>query len=197
MLKEPKERVREASPEEETAFFAALAEDYADVVELALLTGFRKRECLLRWSQIDWGNSQIKVHGKGDKWAVIPMTESVRALLWRRQNHHAEFVFTYLGDDGERHRITTSGLTSAWRRAVIAAKIDDLRFHDLRHTFASRAGRACGDLAVLQELMRHEDIETTMKYRHVVKPELRKALEAMEEARTMQRPAAAPLQQVG
>ena len=57
--------------------------------------------------------------------------------------------------------------------------MDGYRFHDNRHTAATRVLRACGNLKVAQKLLRHADIATTAKYAHVMHEDV---LEAMERA---------------
>ena len=62
----------------------------------------------------------------------------------------------------------------------MAAGIDDLRFHDLRHTFASRFRRAGGDLLALQRALGHEDLRSTRRYAHVTMDDIRHGMERME-----------------
>jgi integrase len=188
ILKEPKERVREASYEEEERVFGALQEGYADLVQFALLTGCRMQECLLRWDQIDWGNRTIAIHGKGDMIDTIPMTATVRELLWVQQGRHDRWVWTYVDRRGvKRYPITKSGLQTAWQTATRQADVKNLRFHDLRHTFATRLLRAKGNLKLVQRMLRHTQITTTMKYAHVTDADLREALEVMEGANVAKR----------
>lgn len=174
-LKEPRERVREMRAEEEARLFAILREDYRPVLRFALITGLRLGEIpRLRWNDVDWGGRQITVLGKGNKLATIPMPPDVRELLWQLRGHHPEAVFTYEAarsrdgrERGDRHPMTRSGLQITFRRAVAAAGIANFRFHDNRHTAATRLLRAGGNLKTVQKLLRHEDITTTAKYSHV------------------------------
>lgn len=192
MLKEPQERVRELRTDEEATLFAALRPDYHAVVRFALLTGCRLNECVtLRWRDVDWGGRQVWVLGKGDKLASIPMPPTVRALLWPLQGEHDEFVFTYVaqrasGDRrrGQRYPITYEGLKTAFRRDV-KTELTDYRFHDNRHTAATRVLRACGNLKVAQRMLRHADITTTAKYAHVMHDDVLEAMEAASKRGTM------------
>jgi site-specific recombinase XerD len=63
-------------------------------------------------------------------------------------------------------------LRRATDRAFKAAGLHDFRRHDFRHTFASRLGRAKGDLRTLQKALDHQDITSTVKYRHVLDSEV-------------------------
>ena len=67
----------------------------------------------------------------------------------------------------------------AWHRAMRAAEIEDFRFHDLRHTFASHFLMRTGDLKALQEILGHADIKTTMRYAHLAKGHKQKAMNQM------------------
>lgn len=85
------------------------------------------------------------------------------------------------GDDvicrGQRYPLTESGLKTAMRRAVPNAGVTNFRFHDTRHTAATRVLRK-SNLRVVQELLGHRDVATTTKYAHAVKEDVRAALEA-------------------
>ena len=61
--------------------------------------------------------------------------------------------------------------------ALTAAEIRDFRFHDLRHTFATRLLRQTGNLKLVSRLLGHTQIETTMRYAHVIDADLRAALD--------------------
>jgi site-specific recombinase XerD len=55
--------------------------------------------------------------------------------------------------------------------AFAAAGLHDFRRHDVRHTFASRLGRAKGDWRTLQKALDHSDISSSVRYRHVMESE--------------------------
>lgn len=179
MLKEPRERIRELKADEEVRLFAALPAQYHPIVRFALATGCRLSECVnLEWQAIDWGNRSITIRGKGDKLAPIPLSVPLRDLLWGLQGAHEARVFVTA--DGTP--ITVPGLDTAFGRALAKAKIKDLRFHDLRHTTATRLLRSTGNLRMVQKLLRHEDIATTARYSHVLDEDLRAALDRMASA---------------
>lgn len=184
-LKEPKERVREASPDEERAMLAAVRDEYRAPVLFAILSGFRRAEVTrLRWRDIDWSNRTISVIGKGDKAEIVPMTSAMEEVLLPQRGHHFEFVFSYIkrrnrpGEPikGARVPINPTTLYREMQAACAAANISGLRFHDLRHTAGSRITRA-GGLRVAQQVLRHADIKTTVRYAHVLDDEARRAME--------------------
>jgi integrase len=66
----------------------------------------------------------------------------------------------------------------AWHSALKDAKITKLRFHDIRHTFGTRAIDGGAPLSAVKEIMGHADIRTTMRYVHATEEGKRKAVEA-------------------
>jgi integrase len=184
MLKEASERVRELSIDEEARLFAALAEHHHPIILYKLRTGCRIMECVdLDYEAIDWGNRRIAVLGKGDDLSVIPMTASVRDLLWSQRDDHTGRVF--LQPSGKP--FTYSGVDSAFGRALAKAGITNLHLHDIRHTRATRLLRETGNLKLVQKALRHKNIETTARYAHVLDEDLRSGLEAAEAAETRAR----------
>ncbi len=124
-LKEPQERVREATPDEEARLLAAIRPDYRPVVRFAILTGCRMSEILtLEWARVNFFNDTFTVIGKGDRQRSIPMVKEVRDLLWDLKDHHPEMVFTFQATKtrdghlrGKRYPITENGFKTQWRRS--------------------------------------------------------------------------------
>lgn len=187
----PRERVRELRDEEEVRLLAALPAEFRIVVEFALISGCRLKECIgLRWDDIDWVARTVEIRGKGGKVAKIPLSSAMRDLLFPLRGRHDEAVFTYtvqkkrgLRRAGDVLPISYEGMKTVWRRSLPASAVANYRFHDNRHTAASRLLRAGGDLKVVQTLLRHEDITTTAKYAHVQDDDVRRAMEAVTKAR--------------
>lgn len=187
MLKEAQERVREASETEESAILAELGEGYDKAVRFAILSGCRRMEIIgIEWSSVDFFTRQFTVLGKGAKQRTIPMSDAIYDLLWGEKDHHPEKVFTFVATRtrkkeglvrGTRYPMTESGLKSAMRRAVPRAGVDNFRFHDTRHTAATRVLRK-SNLRVAQILLGHSDVKTTTKYAHALNEDIRAALNA-------------------
>ncbi|WP_428413092.1 tyrosine-type recombinase/integrase [Pararhizobium sp.] len=185
-LKVAQERIREASIAEEREAREAIREDYLPALLFAFLNGCRRAEIVgLTWQNVDFFNREFTVTGKGDRSRTIPMTDETYALLWSQRQNHPTAVFTYVcrrpmrkGQvKGRRYPITIAGFKTEWRRARARTNLVDFRFHDTRHTAATRLLRATGNLRLAQELLGHTDIATTSRYSHVTKEDLRAGLQ--------------------
>lgn len=187
ILKEPKERIREASSKEENAIRNTLSRGYDVAVEFAFSSGCRRMEILaLRWEHIDMDGKMITVTGKGGKARTLPLTPRLHQIIEKCIGHHKTCVFTYTASRtdkrkglirGQRYPLTEAGLKTAFRRAVATAGVSNFRFHDTRHTMATRTLRK-SNIRVVQRMLGHEDVATTAKYAHAVMDDIAVAMEA-------------------
>jgi integrase len=162
---------------------AALAEhddqDAADIFRLLLLTGARRGEVLpVRWADIDlqtgvWTKPGVTTKQRTDH--VVPLNAAARQLLSQRARSNSEYVFP--GRNGG-HRVE---IKSNWRRICKAAKITDLRIHDLRHSYASIAASSGVGLHAIGALLGHTQPQTTHRYAHLFDDHLRQATERVGE----------------
>jgi integrase len=189
---EPEERVRELTRAEQDRLFQHLRADLHPLVTFALMTGARVSAiCNLRWSDVDLDAGILILREKassknqGAKQHRFPINAEMRAFLSSLPKAtalpHARYVLTYLSHrtkDPQRHQITpTGGIMEDFKAALVAAEVQDFRFHDLRHTFATRLLRQTGNLKLVSRLLGHTQIETTMRYAHVLDDDLRQALD--------------------
>lgn len=183
-LKEAQERIREATQDEESDLIEAIRGDYAAPLQFALMSGCRRAEIVgLRWPSVDFFNRVITIKGKGERTRVIPMTMAMYELLKGEHGKDAAHVFTYVAkmprkDAGMVKPITMEGFKTEWRRARKRSGVENFRFHDLRHTTATRLVRRTGNLKLAQKLLGHTDIATTSRYAHVTDDDLRAGMEA-------------------
>jgi integrase len=200
LLPVPDERVRELSDDEADRLDAAIRDDYAPFFAFARASGLRLTECLLRWSEVKWTAGQIRKPGKGGKMVTVPITSTIRDILWPLQGHHPDFVFTYVCQrrgaglhatrtKGQRYPLTYSGVHTYWQRLHKLAGVPGFRFHDYRHDFASKLLRTTGNLKLVQKALNHRDIRTTMRYAHVLNDEVAEAMERVAESRNRSRSA--------
>jgi integrase len=190
LLPEPAERVRELTQAEEAALFDALRPDFHPLVLFCLITGIRKDDAVtLTWKQIDWQTGLIRLKVKsprpGGQPHTVPMTREVVALLQHERGNNPIHVFTYVCKrsrgkrrKGNRYPFSAAGWSREWRRTLAVAGIEDFRFHDLRHTAATRLLRA-SNLKIVQKLLGHADIATTARYAHAQVDDVRAAMEAV------------------
>jgi integrase len=187
MLKVGKVPPREADLEEERKLFAYLRDDVADAVDFLLKSGWRRGEVLgLRWSDVSFPARQATTRIKGGNIVTRPLTTTLIELI-ARQPLAGPYVFTYICQQsrakrrkGERYPLTPTALRKPFSQALSAAKIDNFRIHDLRHTRGTRIVRATGSLAAAKEALKHARIETTLRYAHVLDEDVRNALDASE-----------------
>jgi integrase len=191
------------SDADEERFFQCLRPDFWPIVEFALLTGVRLENVLgLTWRQIDWDEDEGRITFRtkskkpGGALHVVPLTDAVRAVLARERGNHPEMVFTYvcarnrhdphtgiMQEKGERYPFSHDGWRREWDRARCEAGLPGLRFHDLRHTAATRTLVAVGNLKIVQKLLGHADIATTMRYTAIEVADVRAAMEKTAAAR--------------
>lgn len=147
---------------------ATFADHIKPMIVVSLNTGLRQGELFnLRWSDIDLVRKQLTVRGERSKnlqTRYIPLNDRARSALsaWHDQSSDtAGLVFP--ARDGKPF----DNVNSAWRRVLSKAKIASFRWHDLRHTFASRLVMAGVDLNTVRELMGHADYQMTLRYSHL------------------------------
>lgn len=188
------EHPRELVGNEAERLEAATRDDYAPLFAFAMATGLRQSECLLHWSQVDWGARQIRRTGKGGKLVTIPITATIREILWPLRGHHPEHVFTYVAVrthrgwvKGQRYPTTLAGLRAHWHRLRKAAGVTGFRFHDFRHDLATKALRETGNIKLVQRMLNHADIRHTLRYAHVLDAEVAEGFERVAESRKKSR----------
>ena len=123
--------------------------DLASIVTVALNTGMRKGEVLgLTWDRVDFSRGVLLLEKtKSGRRREVPMNEDVDAVLSRRPGPRQGRVFL------------SRGLRTAFDKAVEVAKLENFRFHDLRHTAASYLVMRKGTLPEAQALLGHSDIQ--------------------------------------
>lgn len=198
-LAEPDNRQTILSAAREADLFAELRADYHPLIRFALATGVRLENALgLTWRQIDFGTRTITFRTKsrrpGGKLHVLPISGPVAAILSLERDHHPEFVFTYVARrnrfephsgalqvKGDRYPFSHDGWRKEWARARSAVGLEDLRFHDLRHTFGTRAlAASSGNLKTVQRLLGHSDVSTTLRYLKSDVEDLRATMDKMD-----------------
>ena len=140
-------------------------------IRLLMLTGCRKSEILtLRWTDVDLeaGELHLADAKAGPRAVQLPPT-AVRLLEALPRREGCRWVFP--GEDREG-RFSGGGLDRAWQAVRARAGLEDVRLHDLRHSFASRALALGKTLSVTGKPLGHADIETTARHTHLARLDL-------------------------
>lgn len=163
---EPMEKIRWITKEQAQALVSAFRMDWIrDCVAFALSTGMRAGEILkLRWADVDLGRGVAWVtadNAKSGRARAVPLNAEAVAVIRRRIGTHDTQVFTRNG------KTQTQVDHKMFDRACEKAGIEDFRFHDLRHTWASWHVQAGTPLFVLKELGGWETLEMVKRYAHM------------------------------
>jgi integrase len=172
MIEENNKRLRFLSEGEIKKLLNECPKYLHSIVECALNTGMRKGEILsLKWSQI--GNGLIYLDKtKTNEARQIPISDTLKKVLreTRRENQlKSEFVFTY-------KEKPVKDVKRAFGGALRRERIEDFRFHDLRHTFASHLIMRRATLKKVQELLGHKAVNMTVRYAHLSQEHKQKAV---------------------
>jgi integrase len=168
-------RERYLSSDELSRLSRALAEcpkrDAADAIRLLLLTGARRNEVLsAAWTQFDLSNgtwTKPASNTKQRKLHHVPLSPPALELLVKlRERSTSEYLFP--GKHGHRY-----GLREEWELIRKAAELDNVRLHDLRHTYASILASGGASLPMIGKLLGHSNVGTTSRYAHLAIDPLR------------------------
>ena len=170
-LKEPQRVIMPLSADEVARFWGSFrtARDLA-LVALMLLNGLRSHETLdLRLEDLQLGDAQIRVPGKGNKQRLLPLpAETIEVLRnylrLERPLTNSPALFVSLKGRRRGKPMTVAGLRSLFRHHRLSSKVRRANPHRFRHTFAADMVRSGISLPALQQLMGHSHIHTTMLY---------------------------------
>jgi integrase len=127
---------------------------------ISLNTGWRMANVLsLTGEQIRLDQGIMQTIGKGGKLITTPITDNLRAYIMANKLHKKAFVCDYKGQPVTR-------IKTAWNRLFKHTGVKRIRIHDLRHTFGTWLYEQTGDQRLVQELLHHSDIKTSMRYTH-------------------------------
>ena len=143
-------------------------------IRLLMLTGCRKSEILsLRWEDVALGESELRLADSKTGARVVPLSPAAVELLAALPRLHGNPWVV----PGRKPGARLSGLDHAWRKVRARAGLDDVRVHDLRHSYASRALALGENLAMIGKLLGHSHIQTTARYAHLARDTVREAAE--------------------
>ena len=131
-----------------------------------MLTGCRKSEILtLRWDDVDRTAGELRLRDAKTGARMVPLTPTaleVLADIPRVPGNPWVFV-------GKKPGTRLSSIDQHWQRLRVRAGLDDVRIHDLRHTYASRALALGESLTMIGKLLGHSKVGTTARYAHLAR----------------------------
>lgn len=189
--KEPPGRTRFLSDEERDRLLAACMESrnpfLYPIVVLALSTGMRKSEILgLTWDRIDLRRGIITLSAERTKNRTargVPLVGHALEMMKRASEQHTKptgLVFPARARSGRAAK--PIDIQAAWKGATRRAKLEDFRFHDLRHTAASYLLMNGATLGELAEVLGHKSFDMVRRYAHLTETHTSKVVERMNRA---------------
>jgi integrase len=178
LFKEGPGRERSITPEQVVALLTELPLHQRDVVVFALATGLRQSNVVgLEWSHVNlkMGHAWVGAdHSKNRKPISVPLNTTAQGVLQRQIGKHRERVFAFRG------KPLGWANTKAWRNALKRAGIENFRWHDLRHTWASWHRQSGTPTHELQRLGGWRSSVMVERYAHLAPDHLAKAANRLD-----------------
>jgi integrase len=174
LFHEDNERIRFLDPESEYPKLLDQARNgpwYLEpIIVLDVNTGLRRRNILdLRWDQVDFKRRIIRIESrtKSGRPLNLPLNDTAFQKLKEVHQKTASYRYVFVHLDGKFEGQPITDIKNAFNGAVERAKIQDFRFHDLRHTFCSWLAIRGVPLTAIQKLAGHASIKMTLRYAHL------------------------------
>lgn len=165
MFRQEEGRIRSLTREEFTRLLAELPPHLAGMAMFSVATGLRQSNVTrLQWKQISLERRHLWVSAlqhKNGRAHAVPLNDAAMEVLQERRGDHPLYVFTYEGNPIKQVN------TKAWHNALKRAGIEDFRWHDLRHTFATWHREAGTPTHELQRLGGWKTQSMVERYAHV------------------------------
>ena len=175
MRKIENKRIRWLTKQEANQLLKELPPHLNEMASFTLATGLRESNVTqLKWAQIDLTKKHALIHAdesKSKRPIPVPLNKQAIAILKAQIGKNQIYVFTYQG------KPVTRCNNHAWQKALKRAGINDFRWHDLRHTWASWHVQNGTPLHELQQLGGWSNYETVLRYAHLSSEHLRVAAE--------------------
>lgn len=167
--------------EEEERLLSVSAKWLQEIIIFAIHTGLRQSEILdLKWSRVDLFRRTIIISEQKNRGVdTLPLNETAMGVLVERQRQRlpqCDYVFP----SNNQTRINNRNLYRAFVIATDRAQVHNFRFHDLRHTFATRLVQSGVGIYEVQRLGRWKNTSMVMRYAHHNSETLRPSIEIMD-----------------
>jgi integrase len=173
LYRESTRRIRWITRDEAARLLQELPDHLGEMARFSLSTGLRQRNVsFLKWNQIDMQRRVAWIHAdeaKAGRPIAVPLNEDALEVLRSRLGQHLEYAFVFQGQPVARCS------TKAWYAALERAGIENFRWHDLRHTWASWHVQSGTSLQELMELGGWASLEMVMRYAHLAADHLQVA----------------------
>ena len=148
-------------------------------IRLLMLTGCRKNEILtLRWRDVDTDVRELTLADAKTGPRAVPLPPSaVRLLAGLVRRPGNPWVIP-----GHKPGTHMRDIDGAWQTLRGRAKLNDVRLHDLRHSYASRALALGESLPMIGKLLGHSQLETTARYAHLARDSVHEAAARIAES---------------
>ena len=144
----------------------------AAAIRLLMLTGCRRNEILtLKWEDVDLEHDELRLRDAKTGARAVPLSPTAKGVLAAipRQPGNPWVVF------GRGPGTRLANLNASWLLVRREAGLEDVRLHDLRHSFASRALALGESLPMIARLLGHSQIQTTARYAHLARQSVKTA----------------------
>jgi integrase len=150
-------------------------------IRLLVLTGCRLSEIVtLEWAHVDFDDRLLRLPDSKTGAKIVFLTQdSLDVLMKLHQARDSGHPFVIVG---RRKGARLVNLQKPWRRIRAAAGLDDVRIHDLRHTYASVGVGTGQSLPIIGKLLGHTQPATTARYAHLAPDPARRAAELVSGA---------------
>jgi integrase len=185
--KEPRGRIRFLSDNERKSILEACKKSpntfIYPIVVIALSTGARRGEILsIRINQVDLERGTVTFYEtKNNEIRVVPLVDHAQEVV--KELIKVRRLDTDLLFPGEKSRKTGKiepiDIRHAWEAALKEAKINDFRFHDLRHSAASYLAMSGATIADIAEVLGHKTLQMVKRYAHLSESHTSKVVEKM------------------
>ena len=144
----------------------------AAAIRLLMLTGCRCNEILrLRWDEVDLERNELRLSDSKTGQRTVPLSPAAARVIARRPRIHDDpWVIP-----GRRKGRPLRNVDRSWRKVRERSGLEDVRLHDLRHSFASRALALGESLPMIGKLLGHARVQTTARYVHLAEQSVRQS----------------------
>ena len=151
----------------------------AAALRLLMLTGCRRNEILtLRWEHVDLEHDELRLADAKTGARAVPLAPTARQVLaGLPRKSDSPWVFP-----GREPGTRMGNLNVSWQVVRKEAGLEDVRIHDLRHSFASRALALGESLPMIGKLLGHRQVQTTARYAHLARHSVKAAAARVEDS---------------